>query len=112
MAGKKPKMPGRESRRTLGRGRAGVSFTAAWPDRGIVQGVIAQLPCRQIIPPFERLHGPDTPPWYAGPALRNGCYLPQNLKGQLPTVEQIEAELAPPPKAQGKKRKPGKKGTG
>lgn len=62
------------------------AFAAAWPDRAIVQRVIAQLPWRQNIALIEQLDDQETRLWYAEKAIREGWSQPV-----LRT--QIEAEL-------------------
>ena len=52
------------------------AFAAAWPDRTIVQRVIAQLPWRQNISLLERLDNPETRLWYAERAIRHGWSQP------------------------------------
>jgi hypothetical protein len=80
------------------------AFAAAWPERAIVQGVIAQLP-----------HGfPGTTPsrcWRSSKTRPNGWEtklvekLPKALAGSLPSVEEIEAELSGTPRLKVKGRK-------
>jgi hypothetical protein len=41
------------------------AFAAAWPEREIVQRVVAQLPWRQNIALLERLDDEKTRLWYA-----------------------------------------------
>jgi len=48
------------------------AFAAAWPEREIVQRVVAQLPWRQNLALLERLQDPETRLWYAGQTIRNG----------------------------------------
>lgn len=52
------------------------AFAAAWPDRTIVQRVIAQLPWRQNIALIERLGDENTRLWYAEQTIRNGWSQP------------------------------------
>ncbi len=52
------------------------AFAAAWPDRKIVQRVIAQLPWRQNIALIERLRDEKTRLWYAYQTLQNGWSQP------------------------------------
>lgn len=52
------------------------AFAAAWPDRAIVQRVIAQIPWRQNIALLERLSDADTRLWYAEQAIHNGWSQP------------------------------------
>jgi predicted nuclease of restriction endonuclease-like (RecB) superfamily len=47
-------------------------FAAAWPDRAIVQQLVAQLPWRQNIALLERLADEPSRLWYARQALQNG----------------------------------------
>ncbi|MEK7388066.1 MAG: PDDEXK nuclease domain-containing protein [Elusimicrobiota bacterium] len=52
------------------------AFAAAWPDRAIVQRVVARLPWRQNIALIERLSDVKTRLWYARESLRNGWSQP------------------------------------
>jgi len=52
------------------------AFAAAWPEREIVQRVVAQLPWRQNIALIERLGDEKTRLWYAEQAIRNGWSQP------------------------------------
>ncbi len=52
------------------------SFAATWPERAIVQRVVAQLPWRQNIALLERLDDQKTRLWYAEQALRQGWSQP------------------------------------
>lgn len=52
------------------------AFAAAWPDREIVQRVVAQLPWRQNIVLLERLGDGKTRLWYAEQALQHGWSQP------------------------------------
>ena len=52
------------------------AFATAWPERTIVQRVIAQLPWRQNIALMERLDAPATRLWYAEQASRHGWSQP------------------------------------
>ena len=52
------------------------AFAAAWPDREIVQRVVAQLPWRQNIALLERLDDETTRQWYAEQTLRHGWSQP------------------------------------
>jgi predicted nuclease of restriction endonuclease-like (RecB) superfamily len=52
------------------------AFAAAWPDRRIVQRVVAQLPWRQNIALLERLDDEQPRLWYAQQALRHGWSQP------------------------------------
>ncbi|HSY49788.1 MAG TPA: PDDEXK nuclease domain-containing protein [Thermoanaerobaculia bacterium] len=52
------------------------AFATAWPDRAIVQRVIAQLPWRQNIALLERVDDEMTHLWYAEQSLRNGWSQP------------------------------------
>ncbi|OFV91744.1 MAG: hypothetical protein A3G76_14410 [Acidobacteria bacterium RIFCSPLOWO2_12_FULL_65_11] len=52
------------------------AFAAAWPDRRIVQRVIAQLPWRQNIALLERLNDEQTRLWYAEQGVRHGWSQP------------------------------------
>jgi predicted nuclease of restriction endonuclease-like (RecB) superfamily len=52
------------------------AFATAWPDRAIVQRVIAQLPWRQNIGLLERVDDEMTRLWYAERSLRNGWSQP------------------------------------
>lgn len=57
------------SRRNLKYMRA---LALAWPDRAIVQRVVAQLPWRQNVALLERLKVPAIRLWYAKQTIRNG----------------------------------------
>lgn len=48
------------------------AFAAAWPERTIVQRVVAQLPWRQNIALLERLDDEKTRLWYAEQTLEHG----------------------------------------
>lgn len=48
------------------------AFAAAWPERAIVQRVVAQLPWRQNIALLERLDDEKTRLWYAEQTLQHG----------------------------------------
>jgi len=48
------------------------AFTEAWPDKAIVQRLIAQLPWRQNIALLERLDNRDTRLWYAQKTVEHG----------------------------------------
>jgi predicted nuclease of restriction endonuclease-like (RecB) superfamily len=48
------------------------AFAAAWPDRAIVQRVVAQLPWRQNIALLERLADESLRLWYAEQTLLHG----------------------------------------
>jgi predicted nuclease of restriction endonuclease-like (RecB) superfamily len=52
------------------------AFAAAWPEREIVQRVVAQLPWRQNIALLERLDDEKTRLWYAQQALQHGWSQP------------------------------------
>jgi len=52
------------------------AFAAAWPQRTIVQRVVAQIPWRQNIALLERLDHPEARLWYAQQAIRNGWSQP------------------------------------
>ena len=52
------------------------AFATAWPQRGIVQRVVAQIPWRQNIALLERLGHPETRLWYAQQAVQNGWSQP------------------------------------
>jgi predicted nuclease of restriction endonuclease-like (RecB) superfamily len=47
-------------------------FAAVWPDRAIVQRLVAQLPWRQNIALLERLNDEPRRRWYAEQALQSG----------------------------------------
>jgi Uncharacterized conserved protein len=66
------------------------SFAAAWSDRQIVQEVLAQITWYHNI----ALCGFQKPIGVAEWETRLVESLPEELKGSLPTVEEIEAELA------------------
>jgi predicted nuclease of restriction endonuclease-like (RecB) superfamily len=48
------------------------AFAAAWPEREIVQRIVAQLPWRQNIALLERLDNKTTRTWYAEQTLKHG----------------------------------------
>jgi len=52
------------------------AFAAAWPERPIVQRVVAQLPWRQNIALLERLDDEKTRLWYAAQTLEHGWSQP------------------------------------
>jgi predicted nuclease of restriction endonuclease-like (RecB) superfamily len=52
------------------------AFAEAWPDRTIVQRVVAQLPWRQNIALLERLDNPESRLWYADQAIHHGWSQP------------------------------------
>jgi len=52
------------------------AFAAAWPEREIVQRVVAQLPWRQNIALLERLDDEKTRLWYAQQTLQHGWSQP------------------------------------
>ena len=52
------------------------AFAEAWPDKAIVQRVIAQLPWRQNIALLERLDDPDVRLWYARKTVEQGWSQP------------------------------------
>ena len=52
------------------------TFAAAWPDRKMVQRVVAQLPWRQNIALLERLGDEKTRLWYAEQTLQHGWSQP------------------------------------
>jgi predicted nuclease of restriction endonuclease-like (RecB) superfamily len=62
-------------------------FAEAWRDREIVQGVLAQIPWWSNLALLEKLDDGDRRLWYAKKAL------PENLRGSLPTVAELEATL-------------------
>lgn len=88
------------------------AFAVAWPDREIVQRVIAQLPWRQNNPEDKPTLGLllvrqknhvlveyalgecKQPISVAEWSTQLTQSLPNNLCGSLPTVEEIEAELS------------------
>ncbi len=96
------------------------SFAAAWPDRQIVQEVLAQIPWSHNVILLNKLADAETRLWYAGKAREEGwsrnvmalkiesklheragkavtnfdaTLPPDELKGSLPSVEEIEEEL-------------------
>jgi predicted nuclease of restriction endonuclease-like (RecB) superfamily len=82
------------------------AFAAAWPDRQIVQEVLAQITWYHNIALLDKLDDPEARLWYArkvgdvhrpiGVAewgTRLVETLPEELKGSLPTVKELEAEL-------------------
>lgn len=85
------------------------AFAAAWPEREIVQEPLARIPWYQHIALLEKLDDRAERVWYTGQALalkrpigvaewetKLVERLPKALKGSLPTVEEIEAELSGP----------------
>jgi hypothetical protein len=56
------------------------AFAAAWPREAIVQRSVAQLPWRHHVALLEKLDNTES--------------LPAELESSLPTVEELEAELA------------------
>ena len=52
------------------------AFAAAWPEREIVQRIVAQLPWRQNIALLERLDDEKTRLWYARQTLQHGWSQP------------------------------------
>jgi predicted nuclease of restriction endonuclease-like (RecB) superfamily len=52
------------------------AFSEAWPDRSIVQRIIAQLPWRQNIALLERLNSHNERLWYAEKTIENGWSQP------------------------------------
>ena len=52
------------------------AFAEAWPDKAIVQRVIAQLPWRQNIALMERLDDPNVRLWYARKTVEQGWSQP------------------------------------
>lgn len=52
------------------------AFAAAWPDRAIVQRVVAQLPWRQNIALIEHLEDSETRLWYARQVIEHGWSQP------------------------------------
>lgn len=52
------------------------AFASAWPDRAIVQGVLAQIPWWQNIALMERLNDANTRLWYARQTIEHGWSQP------------------------------------
>src|SRR2546422_2911453 len=52
------------------------AFAAAWPDRGIVQGPLAQVPWYHNIALLERIRDEKTRLWYAEETVRHGWSQP------------------------------------
>lgn len=52
------------------------AFAQAWPDRSIVQGIIAQLPWAHNIALLEKLEDDKTRLWYANMAVQDGWSQP------------------------------------
>ncbi len=90
------------------------AFAEAWPDEQFVQQVVAQLPWGHNVRLLDRIMDHVEREWYARKAIENGwsrsiskpigvsAYqltraLPEGLKGSLPTIEELEAELAVDP---------------
>jgi predicted nuclease of restriction endonuclease-like (RecB) superfamily len=93
------------------------AFAEAWPDPAIVQRALHKLPWGVNLELLDALKDPKARLWYAERALEQGwsravlamhigrrmyarqgkalTKLPKELEGSLPTVAQIEAELAP-----------------
>ncbi len=67
------------------------AFAAAWPDKSIVQRVIAQIPWRSNIALLDR-----KPMGVAQWQTKITRSLPKELKSSLPTIEEIEKELGKP----------------
>ena len=86
------------------------AFASAWPERRIVQEVLAQITWYQNIALLEKLTGSEERLWYARKTLEHGWShnilgvaqwetkltrsLPKELATSLPSIEQIEAELS------------------
>ena len=90
------------------------AFAAAWPDLEFVQRVVAQIPWRSNIALLEKLDDPSVRQWYAQKTIEHGWSQPvlcfqietglhirqskakavTNFSATLPTVEEIEAEMA------------------
>ena len=64
------------------------AFAAAWPDRQIVQEPLARITWYHNIALLEKLTKREHRLWYARRVV------PAELKGSLPTVEEIEEELS------------------
>ena len=60
------------------------TFAEAWPEREIVQGSLAQITWYHNIALLEKKSEPET---------RLTETLPDDLKGSLPTIGEIKAEL-------------------
>ena len=95
------------------------AFAAAWPDRAIVQEPLAQIPWSHQLALLEKVAEAEQRLWYAkqsaasgwshsvlclqieghaharqGKAITNfGATLSEDLKGSMPTAEEIEAAL-------------------
>lgn len=52
------------------------SFAQAWPDKAIVQRVVAQLPWRSNIAILNRIRKPEERLWYAAQTIKNGWSQP------------------------------------
>ena len=52
------------------------SFSIAWPDKGIVQRVVAQIPWRSNIALMDKLEKPEERLWYAVKTIKNGWSQP------------------------------------
>lgn len=52
------------------------AFAGAWPDKAIVQQVVAQLPWRQNIALLERVTSPEDRLWYAQQTIQQGWSQP------------------------------------
>ena len=62
------------------------AFAEAWPDREIVQGVLAQLPWYHQLALLDKLPGPEERKWYAAMAIEHNWS--RNV-----LVKQIESRL-------------------
>ena len=77
------------------------SFAEAYPDATIVKQLVSQLPWGQVIRLLQRVKEPAAREWYARQPIGVADWetrllqsLPDELRASLPTVEEIEAELA------------------
>jgi|GEM_PF-3240149 len=52
------------------------AFAAAWPDKAIVQRVVAQIPWRSNIALLDKLNSPRERLWYAQKTVENGWSQP------------------------------------
>ena len=82
------------------------AFATAWPDRTFVQEVLARLTWYHILALLEKLKTPEERLWYADQAgsrqpisvsqweTQLTHQLPEDLRRSLPSIEEIEAEMA------------------
>ncbi len=79
------------------------TFAIAWPDREIVQRVVAQIPWRSNLALLDKLTDPETRTWYAQKTIENGwsrdvlvLYIESRLHERLgKTVNNFDLALPP-----------------